>query len=221
MSSPMPTQNQGVYPPPPSQGCCGGSLLKGLGCGCLVVILLCCGGGGTIGYFLYFRWLSASNDPAEIQACAKEIATLDVPAALAPRASLRWNIPNLATPLLLAVMYEDSGSNSTLILASGRILEGQRSQQSREFVAMMLQQRGTIVHREELSGEEMKAEDLKVNGVTHRFEFTTGRGVNTHSKRIEVSGTFSGKQGTSLLLFSGDAEKYPAEKLQALIESIH
>jgi hypothetical protein len=218
MSSPPPVPNANWYPPEPPRSGCGGTLLKGCGCGCLLVVLLCVG--SLVGTY-YWVTKSVSNDPAQARAMTLEIARIDIPASLVPAGSLPLKIPLVEKLVAKGVWYEDSGTHSLLILGSGPLLNAGNPEQTRiQFQkSFRMQQPGE--HAQGLIDEHTEQKELTVKGQTTTFVFTEGKDAKTRAKRLEVIGLFPGQEGTAVFFFIGDAEKYTAEKIKALIESIH
>ena len=223
MSSPPPVPNANWYPPEPPRSGCGGKLLKGLGCGCLLVVLLCCGGG--IGSYFWIK-KSISEDPVRARALTQEIARIDIPASLAPMGSLAMKFPLTAKLVAKGVVYGNADArsiadtHSILILGSGALLDAGNPEQTRFQFQKSFRMQRPGEHADELIDEHSEQKELTVKGQTTTFVFTEGKDAKTHAKRLEVIGLFPGQEGTAVFFFMGDAEKYPAEKIKALIESI-
>jgi hypothetical protein len=214
MSSPPPVPNANWYPPEPPRSGCGGKLLKGLGCGCLLVVLFCCG--GLVGSYAWIK-KSISDDPAQARALTQEIAGIDIPASLAPVGSLTMRFPLTAKLIAKGALYQDANAHSFLILGTGPLLNAGNTEQIQKSI--LLQRPGE--HAEALIDEHVEQKELKVKGQTTTFVFTEGKDPETHNKRLEVIGLFPGREGMAVFSFVGDGEKYSAETIKKLIESIH
>ena len=218
MSSPPPVPNANWYPPEPPRSGCGGKLLKGLGCGCLLVGLFCCG--GLVGSYAWIK-KSISDDPAQARALTQEIAGIDIPASLAPVGSLTMRFPLTAKLIAKGALYQDANAHSFLILGTGPLLDAGNAEQTRFQFQKSFRMQRPGERAEAMIDEHTEQKELKVNGQTTTFLFTEGKDPETHGKRLEVIGLFPGREGTAVFSFMGDGEKYPAETIKKLIESIH
>jgi hypothetical protein len=204
-------------PPPRKKGLsCGCMLLIVLGIAFLVLALLCCGGIVWMGS--YFRE-AVSEDPEVVAKVTDEIAGIDIPEGLTPQFSLNMKVPFSGEPMMTWVVHVDESTQSMLLLASfGGPLAGQNEEDLMEGIEASLEEQG--VHHEESVGDWKKQEkEIQVRGQPVTFHFATGED-GSGKKRIQVTGTFQGAKGPTMLSFSGDAEKYDEETIVQMIESI-
>jgi len=199
---------------------------KGLSAGCIVLIvlaaigglvmLLCCGGFVAMGY--YFK-NTVSDDPAVIARVSAEIADIDVPGELKPKASFKMNVPFSDQQLMTWVVYLDEATQSTLVLgAFGEAMAGGNPEEFQRGLRQSMEQQG--VAQEESAGEwDTHEREVTVHGEPATFFFATGED-DSGKQRIQVTGTFQGDRGPVMFTFSGDAEKYPEERITEVIESI-
>jgi len=177
---------------------------KGLSCGCIVlivlailgalVVLLCCGGMAGIGY--YFKD-AVSDDPAVIARVTAQIVEIDVPGELKPQASFSMKVPFSDKQLMTWVVYMDEATQSTLVLGTfGKAMAGMDQDDFQQGIRQSMEEQG-VGREESATGED-----------------------DSGNQRIQVTGTFQGDQGPVMFTFSGDAEKYPEERIIEVIESI-
>ena len=200
---------------------------KGLSCGCMVLIalailgallvLLCCGGMAGMGY--YFKD-AVSDDPAVIARVTAQIVEIDVPGELKAQASFDMKVPFSGKQLMTWAVYMDEATNSTLVLGSfGEAMAGMDQEDVQQGIRESMAEQG--VAQEESVGEwETSEKEITVRGEPVTFYFATGEDDDSGKKRIQVTGTFQGNQGPVMFTFSGDAEKYPEERITEVIESI-
>src|SRR5262245_58786301 len=76
----------------------GAKVLLGMGIGCGVLVLLCCGFFGASGWWLVrTAQKSITEDPNTIHILTEEIAKIDIPPSLPPRAAMDLRLPIVGT----------------------------------------------------------------------------------------------------------------------------
>lgn len=223
MDQPQPYMSpEGMQPPPPRQGMStAGKVLLILGIVFLVLILLCCGGlVATTFWARSYAKESFSEDPQVVRQVTAEIGQIDVPEAMRPSFSMNMKIPFSEQRLMTMVAYEDKETQSVLILASfGEAMAAQNREQLRSQMRETLRQRG-LEQEKTSEPQETEEREITVRGQPEKFAFIKSKDAKTGKPRLEVSGTFEGKDGINLFQFSGDAEKYDEQKVVKIIESI-
>ena len=196
---------------------------KGLSAGCIVLIvlailgglvmLLCCGGFVGMGY--YFRD-AVSDDPAVI---ARVSAEIDVPGELEPKASFKMNVPFSDRQLMTWVVYMDEATQSMLMLGTfGEAMAGMDRDEFQRGLRQSMEEQG-VAREENVAEWHTHEKEITVRGEPVTFFFATGED-DSGNPRIQVTGTFQGDRGPVMVTFSGDAEKYPEERITEVIESI-
>ena len=178
-------------------------------------------------FFFAHRWIkeSTSRDPVVVREATTRMADIDVPPGLAPSASFAPTVPFGKGRLLNLVIYTDPASHSDLMLMSmGALANPQNEEQAqRQMVQQQmdqaLRQQGQAPNRD-LHINQSHTKDIKIGDQTAKFTFSTGRSPKGNQNRILVQGTFQGKNGIVMLMFSGDADKYNEAALTKMLESI-
>lgn len=199
---------------------------KRLSCGCMALIalavlgglvaLVCCG--GIVGMGVYFKD-AVSDDPAVIARVSGQIAEIDVPGELKPKASFKMNVPFSDKQLMTWVVYMDEATQSMLMLGTfGEAMAGMDQNDFQKGFRQSMEEQG-VSHKESVAQWQTHEKEITVRGEPVTFFFGTGED-DSGNRRIQVTGTFQGNQGPAMLTFTGDAEKYPEERITEVIESI-
>lgn len=223
MDQPQPYMSpEGMQVPPPRQGMStGAKVLLILGILFLLLLLVCCGGlVATTFWAQRYAKESFSEDPQVVRQVTGEIAEVTIPEELQPITSMNMKVPFTGQRMMTIVAYADKESGSSLAMASfGEAMAGQNREQFQLQLRQMLAQQG--LDQEEVTGpREIEEKEITVRGQPEKFTFITSKDPKTGRSRIEVSGTFSGKEGVGFFQFSGDAEKFDQQKIVSVIESI-
>jgi len=213
-----------VEPPPYRPGRSTGSkILLGCGIGCGVLMLLCCGGIGVTAWLGYEMLNHAvDRDPARVQAMTDELATMDIPAGLKPRAAIDMKLPVIGRSLLKAVAYTDKDDVQILAFGefSGDFGAVDHAQLRRE-IERALENRNDDASRDDdfrIVGEPTMLE-LEIRGEPAHFRIEEGEGKKGR-KLIRAAGDFEGHTGTALLFLQLDADSHSLEDVEDLLRSI-
>ena len=194
---------------------------KRRGCGCCalflgILVLLCCGG---VGGLLFHVNKAMSEDPRVIADVTGQIAEISIPEALTPQVSCNQKVPFSGRPMQTWVLYVDESTRSMLMLASVWLPPTARAEaQMRRFFESWLQREG-LWYAGHVGVWKTHENEIEVRGENVTFRFATCE-VGSGNMRVQVKGTFPGKQMPVMLSFSGDAEKYDEEAIVKMIESI-
>jgi len=187
-----------------------------------LVSIALCAGVAILGGFLVAGYIdkAGSNDPRVIRQRSAEIAEIDLPEEFHPSFSLDMKIPFTGQRMMSMVFYSDEQTTSTLVLAAlGKMFSDQDQQEIKDQIQESLREEG--LGRTEATGtRKVEEKQITVRGQPETFTFITTKDPETGKTRLEVTGVFPNKDGQAMFLFDGDAEKYPQEKITALIESI-
>lgn len=207
-------ENMGEPWPPPPPGMSGtAKLFVGCAVGCAVIVLL--GVAGIIVLVMTFGAKALSTDPATIRQVQAEIAPLDIPETLRPVASFRprfWQIT--------WVLYADRATRSMLVLNSNSDWRGDDPQRAKAIVERTLQGQQVELSGERLHQRRAVQKIVTIGGKEIPFLVTTGQGAESKTERINVLGMFPGREHWVLLMFDGDATKYPETRVTEMLESI-
>jgi hypothetical protein len=186
-----------------------------------LLLLLCCGGLMLSGYyFASYMQKAASDDPATVVATTEKITHIDIPAGLKPAFSLNMKVPFSERTLMIWAMYADKASDSTLVLAAmGEAMGSQNQTQMRQAISQSLQQQG-LGEEENLTNQQQYTKQVEIRGQMTSFFITKGEGAKSHRPRIQVTGSFQGATGPAMLIFNGDAAKFPEAEVTKMLESI-
>lgn len=213
----MSTDNESLaepWAPPPPPGLSGtAKLFVGCAVGCAVIVLLCVAGG--IALVVIFGAKAVSTDPATIDEVRADIAAIHIPDTLRPVASFRPRVLQIAW-----VLYADRATRSTLVLNSSDDWRGDDPQRARAVVERTLQDQQVELSSERLQQRRAQHQIVNIGGKEIPFVVTTGQGVDSKTERINVLGLFPGRRHWVLLMFDGDATRYPQTRLVEMLESI-
>ena len=182
--------------------------------------VVCCGGMAILGPMFASKMKeSVSDNPQQIAAKTAEMAQIDVPAVLAPKASFDMKIPFTDQRMMLWVVYADQNSDSMLMLfAMGDMLAKQNQDQMRQSIDQSLQQQN--MRQEQITIERTSTKERQINGQPATFTIQHGKGKDSQTERIQVSGVFQGKTGPVMLMMNVDAQKIGEEEIVKMLDSI-
>ena len=220
MSPPEMTPN-GMQPSPKPGMSTGAKVLIVLAIVFGILLVLCCG--GVIATFFYLQSYAAesfSEDPAKVAAVTQEIAQLDIPEGLEPAGSVNMKVPFTGQSLMTVAVYADEETGSVLILTvAGEAFGSQNQAQMQQSIDQSLRQQG-MGDKEEILIQESHKKEIEIRGQPVTFTIANGKGAESETPRIQVTGTFEGRAGPAMLIMNADAEKFPEEKIVEMIESI-
>lgn len=222
MDQPQPYTSPEGMPPPPRRGMSmGAKVLLILGGLFLVLIVICCGGLVVTTFWAQsYAKETFSQDPQVVRRVTAEIAEIDIPEKLRPLVSMNMKVPFTGQRMMTIVAYGDKESDSALALAAfAEAMAGQDRQQFELQLRQMLDQEG-LDKQKAVVPQEVEEKEISVRGQPQKFTFIRGKDAETGKPRLEVKGTFEGKEGASFFQFSGDAETYDEQQIVKVIESI-
>jgi hypothetical protein len=217
-----PNWSQGAEPPPARKSGSKVWLIVGVGLG--ICVLLCCG--GVVAFFVYAGSQVAnmmSTDPTVIRTSTAEIAAIDVPADIPPK--FRFDVGFAGQRHSLLVYYVAPGSdNQVWLAASGNALAPMRDQpdQLRIQLESQLDQQTQTAQTQpmkSLSGTTSREVEITVNGKASKINVVEGTD-STGKKLTQADGMFEGKTGPTLIKMQLESDKYPPEKIDAILKSI-
>ncbi|MFZ5829378.1 MAG: hypothetical protein ACOY3P_04790 [Planctomycetota bacterium] len=184
-----------------------------------VCALLCCGGVIFSAFYMGRQFAKAmTTDPADIQRIAGEIATVEVPESLSPKAGMDMSVPFTGQPMMKMVVYGDAADRSTLLMmALDRSLSGQNEAQMREQMDVAMRQQGN--DPKQIQIQESTTKEVEIGG--QPTTFTISKGTNPDGKqRFLVQGSFEGRSGPTVFVLNADPEQISQEQAEQIIESI-
>jgi len=209
------------YPAPQGMGT-GTKILLGCSIGCGAMMLLCCGGIFATGY-LGVRWLERSviREPAQIQAIAADVAAIDVPDHLQPKAGINMHVPIIDRTFIKAVVYTDEEQKQ--LLAIGEFSESFSEvdeQTLRDEIDRALEKGDASQDRDDdFRVTETHALDIDVRGQPAKFRIEEG--TDAHDKKlVRAFGDFQGHHGLGMVFLQLDGETHTVEQVEDILRSI-
>ena len=198
--------------PPPKKGMSTGKIV-------LLVVLL---GGGLLGLVccggvIYFgKQVSdtTSTDPVKVRAAADAIAEIDVPAELNP-------VVSMAIPFLMKMaMFQGTDQTSSMMLMEMAAAANMNEEQARAQMNQQAQAQGQQGNTVQIDQSTIETRDITVRGTPSKFQFARGKASGGEQEYWQVSGMFPGKGGQAILMLVLPADKYDADKITQIIETI-
>lgn len=231
MSQMDPMQGQAPWPDsPPRQGMSGATkvfLFLGVGCG--GVLLLCCGGLVGVSYMVgRMAEESAVKDPAEVQAMADSIATLDAPPSLKPQVGFDFTVPFINERIVKAAIFiadeqnPDDQPKGMLLLAEWFPEPYQNKdpeEVSAEMDAWFEGQEGWDANRRQ---NVLESEDVEVTVRDQPARFVVQRVEDRESGKefVQAIGTFAAEEGTGFMMLMLEAEQYSMEQVKEIVQTV-
>jgi len=195
----------------------------------LLLILLCCGGlvlfgvvgGSYVGEAIntYINE-SMSTDPQVIRQVTDRIVSIDVSEELQPVQSMEMKVPFTDAPMMTLVTYADESQQCILVLiAFGPHLAGQNEEQMQKQMEQALRNQG-MDPEANITISERYERQIEVRGRPVTFFFAKGENTDSGRERIQVAGTFEGRNGTVMLMVFADPETLSEDEIVGTIESI-
>ncbi|HVU87180.1 MAG TPA: hypothetical protein VHD36_07660 [Pirellulales bacterium] len=213
---------QAEPPPPPSGMSTTAKVVLGCLAGLGVLCLLRCGS------FVGLSWWGISKlkssvlrEPAQIQALAADVGTIDVPPGLHPEAGIDMRIPFVDRTFLKAVIYTDDRHSQILALAEfSENFTAVDENQLRDKIDQALHDSDEHEGDDDFRVEETHTVTLEIRG--QPAEFRIDQGVDKHDhKLIRAFGRFDGQHGVGLLFLQLDGEQNSREQVEQILRSIH
>ncbi len=212
---------QAEVPASPGMGT-GTKILLGCSIGCGAMMLLCCGGLFATSY-LGARWLQRSviREPAEIQAIAADVAAIDVPDHLQPKAGVNMHVPIIDRTFIKAVVYTDEEQKQ--IVAIGEFAESLSAVDEktlRDEIDRALEKQETRKDGDdEFRITETHSVELEIRGQPAKFRIEEG--TDSHDKKlVRAFGEFPGHHGLGLVFLQLDGETHSVENVEQILRSI-
>jgi len=217
MAGPM---NPYDAPEPERRGMSGTSkvfLAFGIGCG--VLVLLCCGVIGIGGYFTAnYAQNSFSEDPAKVREVTDEIAQINIPEVLEPKASIDARIPFSDERLMTWVFFASADDHSFLILAQFGPVLADSDDLERE-VRKSMRESGTV-NDEEVDVIESETYETTIHDEDASFQIAKVEGRDSGQEYWQATGKFAGDGGPAILILRLTAEGFSKEQLLDIIKSM-
>jgi len=203
----------GTEPQPQGKGC-GKKAVIIIGIMFAILALVCCGG---LGYIIYVVRPTITEDPSEVVAKTAEIADIAILDGLEPKAAESMIIP-FANIELTEVEYSDETGQDFVFMFVASV-QNLDDIQMEEFHRILTQ--ATSEHKrkvpEILNVSQSRDEIITVGGEPAALTISHGTGQRSNRPRLEVTGVFEGKIGTSKLIVNVDAEKYSEEDVLKML----
>jgi len=220
---------QAEPPPPPAPGMSTGSkVLLGCGIGCGVLALLCCGGVLAIGWLGYDMFKhGVDQDPAHVRTMTEELASIDIPAGLQPKAAIDIRIPIVGQSLFKAAIYTDGQEgDDTQVFAlgevSGAVGTVDQNRLRDEIDRALSRQEARSDADDDFRPDEAEKHtlELEIRSKPAKFLIEVGELHKSHKKMIRAMGQFEGHNGTALLFLQLDAEQHDLDQVEQILRSI-
>jgi hypothetical protein len=217
MAGPM---NPYDAPEPERRGMSGTSkVVLAFGIGCGVLLLLCCGVIGIGGYFAAnYAQDSFSEDPAKAREVTDEIAQINIPDVLEPKASIDARVPFTGERLMTWAFYASADGEDFLILAEFGPMLADTGDLERE-VRKSMRESGTV-NDEEVDVIESETYDTKIHDEDASFQIAKVEGRNSGNEYWQATGQFTGDGGPALLILRLSAEEFSKEQVLDIIKSM-
>jgi len=230
MSTDQNTTNPNVMRPiEESKAGSGAKWIIGLGIGCGGILALCCGL-GVLGMYLIGSSLqeSITEDPQMVVELTGQLTEIDIPEKLKPKLAVDAKIPFTDKMYFKGVVFDAEKEDALLVIGMlGEWLQSKyadvQSQREEELrtVLELIAQEDKVNQHEDMVVENLRQKKVAIRGKEAVFNITTGKGVATRAPRIEVDGSFIGKDGHPVVLaLFADADALNEEQVDAIIESI-
>jgi len=186
-------------------------VILGLGLGCGFLLLLACGG-----MFLIFYAVKNSvvQDPAAIREMSDEIVTIALPDELKPKMGMNMNFGFGGFSM---VMYgsDDNKDSLAICQVAGASTKEARDQMRMQMEMSMSQQ----AKKEAITVESTDKHEVEIHGEPGHFNIIAGKTPAGEDVR-QVEGDFLGAKGPAVLMFRGRGEKYDADTLRKMLDSM-
>lgn len=197
-------------------------LWLGLGLGCALPLVLCCGGGIVLTYMAgRVAQEAASEDPGQISSVTAEIATIQLPEGMQPKAMIDLKVPILGTRMFTMVVYQDAARRGTFMLCR---VPGKVEQMDSEQLRRDLEQKFKETGQEATGGDIVVTSSRKIEvtigGKPAEFVIQTGENRQTNQEMVQAFGIFQAADGVGFLMFIGPAEQYESSDVEQLIRSV-
>jgi hypothetical protein len=210
-------------PPPPREGMStAGKILVGCGIGCGVLFLLCCGGIFATSWFGY-EWMKGAvdRDPAHVQTVLGEVATIDMPAGLKPKAAIDMKLPFVDRRMLLAAVYTSEGDKE--ILGIAEFFESSVAVDQKRLRQVIDQAMNEHDPDEDADDDFHRDEshklEIEIRGKPAQFLIEEGT-AKSGQKLIRAMGEFEGHSGTAMLFLQVNADQHDLEQVEQTLKSI-
>ena len=183
-----------------------------------VLAVLCCGGGVFFAIHAKNQLEDASsNDPAVIAQTTKDIVDIKLPTTYRPRVSINMDVWFIPAKVKM-VLYDGPGGGRLSLMEAANKIAGGDDEQFKE--QMRQQKQGDQVRELDVSATESRTFTIRGEEVAFKFKKGTERKSNVPFR--EVSGSFDGRDGKSVVLFvlQVPEKHYNEKEVVAIIKSI-
>ena len=201
-------QEMGSAPQPKKKGMSTmAKVLIFLGCSAFGIFALCCGGG-----IWWVSKMQPTQNPGEIAARTKTIVDIEIPATFKPTIAMDVKIP-FAFTMKMAVY--NTAQQGMLILMSMDLPTGGPQQE-----AQMRQQMKQQGHGRQLTIKSSETKKFMIRGKEVEFNFAKATEDSTNKPFRQVTSSFNGKIGMTMLIMQIPEDEYKEEEIIKMIESI-
>jgi len=205
-------------PPPEKQGMSGGcKILLVLGIVGGVFCLICCGGFGVMMYQFANMF---STDPNVVRSTTDEIAEIEIPADFQPEASMDMSFPFMGKLATMVIYTKKPDNGAVMLMAFGDAVSQGDRENFRRQMNQSMQQQGVQSEEHNIQIEESNTKEFTIRGKPASFVFARGVNQDNGKRVLQVTGTFEGKTGPTMLMIVVDADQYTEEDVEKVIKSI-
>jgi hypothetical protein len=216
----QPGPGWGPSSPPPRSGMgCLPQLLIGMGCLFVLLILAC---GGMLGVSYYYVQKSVVSDAATTVEITEQIAKIDVPRNMAPLGAINVRVPFSQQVAIRGAGYgSDNHKDSLMLLEMGDVFPPDVQKQLRQNFEQSLQEHGIKTGGDEkLRNREEYQKRFVIRGEPAVFTVTKGVTGEDNEPRVQIEGTFQGKNGPAILILNVNANDLSEEQALEMIQGI-
>ena len=212
---PADADQQPGFPPPKKKGIgTTAKVLIILLCGAAGLFLICCGG---VVYFFANLKVESKEDAASTKATTTEIVDIKIPDEFHPAGSMKVSTSLFPMNVKVAVYSVVDGKGVLIIMAMKMPIAGADANMQQQ-IREELNKKG--LGNQNLTIKEKELREFEIRGQKVSFLFAKAEQPRDQAKFRQVTGTFSGKNGTSFLMLQVEEEHYDEESVVKMIESI-
>lgn len=180
------------------------------GCG-VVLMLVCC---GVFGYFGVQLRKSMTVDPTEVVAIRDGIITsITLPAEFQPQMGMNLTLAGQGMKMAVFGETSDPNAGGTALVLMQMMIAADEAQMRQELEKSMGRQQKVAI-------ESSETKTVTIDGAMVDFVFAKGTTQQGSKPLRQVTGVFPGKTGTVMLMLFVPEDKWDAQQVLGILESI-